>query len=133
MVAGTVNVGWHSDSAGLHYAYLPYLWLGLVLGLTAGVAAAFPVKNPLRQAVAIEWGSTFTPLPVNVAMTCWRITPLIQIASLVGVWGVSWLIYFAGAALARSALDRKRHALPLAAGLLCGALLFGFVRFQASG
>src|SRR5689334_16996695 len=35
LVAGLVYVGWSVDGAGLQFAYLPFLWLAMLLGIVA--------------------------------------------------------------------------------------------------
>jgi apolipoprotein N-acyltransferase len=37
LTCGGIHVGWHSDAHGLHFAYLPFLWLAMLLGTVAAV------------------------------------------------------------------------------------------------
>ena len=75
--------------------------------------------NPARRvlfitsvAVGGEWLTSFLPLPLNVALCQYKNLPLIQIADTTGIWGVSFLLWWANAALAEYAA-----APPVRAGL----------------
>jgi apolipoprotein N-acyltransferase len=46
VVCGVVHVGWHADSHGLQFAYLPFLWLALLLGIVAAAGALFLPAAP---------------------------------------------------------------------------------------
>ena len=57
--------------------------------------------------VSGEWLTTLLPIPIHLAVSQFRQTMLIQIASVTGIWGVSFLIWFTNAAIA----DRRAAAL----------------------
>jgi len=149
VAAGVTQVGWSSDASGLRYAYLPYLWIGLVLGAVAAAASAARRRWPeaadapkwvlsvAAAGVAAEWLMTFTPLPVGVALCQYRNVSLLQTASVAGIWGVSFLLYLVTAALADALLRRrvlKPVALPalaaVAVAFVCGRAMWGW---NASG
>ena len=148
LVAGGVNVGVAPDPGGMRYAYLPYLWIGLVLGSVAvaateagrrwwpagagrnsAAAALRGVAFVAASGVAVEWLTTFSPLPVGVALTQYRSVPVLQTASVAGVWGVSCLLYLANATIADALLRRRvlpGVALPVLA-VTVGVALAGWV------
>ena len=141
IVAGVI----HARFAGglfLVFAYLPFLWFGVLCAMFA-VAANFlrDEKNALRRVtmlacvgVAGEWLTTLTPLPINFAVTQHRVLDLIQIADFVGIWGVSWLLWFVNAAIANAIMNRNQTRNLRIAPLLVGAALvflaFGYSRFR---
>jgi apolipoprotein N-acyltransferase len=142
---------------GFLRAFLCFHWLGHVhytawLGASLGSAFAF--------AVAFEWPLrrlTFAPYPLRVA-TAWllfewlhswllggfpwlflshtqyRFLTLIQIADVVGAFGVSFLVAFvSAAALEANALRRVTASVAAAAVLLVAALLYGAMRGGPGG
>jgi apolipoprotein N-acyltransferase len=46
VVCGLVHVGWHADAHGLQFAYLPFLWLAMLLGIVAAAGASFLLVAP---------------------------------------------------------------------------------------
>ena len=118
---------------------LGYALFGALLGpvlrgvaLAAGrlrpyaVAAAWTVYEYLKSSgfLGFPWG--LAAYPAN------RITPLIQITALTGVWGLSLLMALANAAVAEG-MQRPRRRQPLrayalVAALAIGALGYGFLR-----
>ena len=140
---GLVQAGWTAPKAGaLQYALLPYVWIALVIGVVSALATAVRRRLPgggLRwiltvacAGVAVEWLTTFSPLPVGIALCQYRALPVIQIAAVVGIWGVSWLLWLVNAALA-DALLRRRFDFgsvgpPLLIVGIC--LAYGVVRLQ---
>lgn len=135
LACGIVQVGWHSNTGALHFAYLPFVWIALVFGVVAALAAAgrkrlSGTKWALFVAcagVAVEWLTTFSPLPVGIALCQYRTLPILQIASITGIWGVSFLLWFVNAALADAVLLRRRPAMRTAFSAL---LLAGVVATQ---
>ena len=131
-VCGAAQAGWHHDTARLFWAYIPFLWLAFLLGFVAVAAAKVPTAwSPTRRVlflacagVAGEWLTSFLPLPLNIALCQYRNLPLIQIAALTGIWGVSFLLWWVNAALMETVLRRK--AAPLGVGLTLVLLSFGY-------
>jgi apolipoprotein N-acyltransferase len=118
IVAGIVQIGYTPDAKNLNFAYLPFIWIGPMFGAMAAVVAAarqrWPEAHPLLgvlfvacAGVSVEWLTTLSPLPVGIALCQWRNTPLIQVASFTGIWGVSFLLWMGNAALADLILRRK--------------------------
>ncbi len=73
----------------------------------------------------------------NLAYTQMNCLPVIQIAAITGIWGISFIVFlFAGAAAAllSGAGERwQRRLLPVAVGLvICAALVFGKWRLQSN-
>lgn len=92
----------------------------LLLGWTCAFGAAMKVRSPWKWSLGVaaagvlgEW-LTHTFFPLYAAMGQWRNPYIMPVASWVGIWGVSFLIYGFNAALA-VALD---HALPSRGGVL---------------
>jgi apolipoprotein N-acyltransferase len=83
--------------------------------------------------VAAEWLTTFSPLPINLAVTRYRDTAAIQVAAITGVWGVSFLLWLLNAGLADALLCRRARspALLVAAGAQIVALLGGWAALAA--
>ena len=136
-VCGVIHVGWISSFSRVP-AYTPFLWLMLLLG-TVSVAAAIARQRQTKFAagvpwvlfvasvgVAAEWLTTFSPLPLHLALSQYRAQHLIQIASFTGIWGVSFLIYFVNAALADAVLQRRFPTAPLGLAAALIALANGF-------
>lgn len=130
LTCGALHVGWHEDPSKLNYAYLPFVWIALLLGTVAALGAA--VHRTVRKdrsslvwvffvacaGVAVEWLTTFTPLPVGVALCQHRTLPILQMASFTGIWGVSFLLWFSNAALADALLRRRLVTSPLVATVI---------------
>jgi len=129
---GAAQAGWHHDTARLFWAYIPFLWLAFLLGFVALAAAEVPATwNPTGRVlflacvgVAGEWLTSFLPLPLNIALCQYQNLPLIQIAALTGIWGVSFLLWWMNAALMEVILRRK--AAPLGVGAALVLLSFGY-------
>jgi apolipoprotein N-acyltransferase len=73
----------------------------------------------------------------NLAYTQMNCLPVIQIASITGIWGISFIVFlFAGATaalLSGAGKPRERRALAIVAGfVVCAVLAFGNVRSQAN-
>ncbi len=140
IAAGIFQIGYTPGAKNLSFAYLPFIWIGLVFGLVsalvAGVRQRWPDAHPLAQVlfiacagVTVEWLTTLSPLPVGIALCQWRNTPLIQIASFTGIWGVSFLLWLGNAALADMILRRKPVTLSAAVAGLLILLTYGYGAF----
>ena len=129
--SGFAQAGWHHDTTRLFWAYIPFLWLTFLFGLVALAAARVPAAwNPVFRVLFLasvgisgEWLTSFLPLPLNIGLCQYLNLPLIQIASVTGVWGVSFLLWWVNAALVEVFLRRK--ALPLVLGIVMTLLLVG--------
>lgn len=108
LVAGGVHARWHANVSALHYAYVPFFWMTLLL---AGVVGAASIAHPRMEgatwalfvaAVGVmgEWLTALLPLPVNLALCQHRTVTVIQVAAVTGIWGVSFLLWGVNALLA---------------------------------
>lgn len=115
LAAGFVHVGLAGDTSARLYGYLPYEYVG---GIFCVQAAASPAVRRRWQGlpwmlfvaclgVTLEWLTAFSPLPVTVALSQYRSIGLIQIDSITGMWGISFLLWFANAAFADTILTRR--------------------------
>jgi apolipoprotein N-acyltransferase len=139
IVSGVAQVGFQGSGASMHYAYVPYIWLALVIGAVCSVATWARLRGPegggqwvllvACAGVAFEWITTLTPLPVTLAVCQHRTLPVIQIASLTGIWGVAFLLWGVNAALADALLHRRvtKPALWLVGLAVANALAGAFV------
>src|SRR5439155_17588368 len=132
VTCGAIHVGWRPGAAGVQYAWLPFFWLAMLVGLVAAAGAAasrWPggawVLLVASAGVAGEWLTTFSPLPLNLAVCQYRTLPVIQIASVTGVWGVSFLLWTVNAAVADAVHRRQLRSRPL--GLAAGAVALAFI------
>ena len=134
VACGVVQAGWYHDTSRLFWAYIPFLWLCFLFGVVALASALAPVQwKPSHRVLFVtcvgvggEWLTSFLPLPLNVALCQYKNLPLIQIADTTGIWGVSFLLWWANAAVAEYAL-RRRFA-PVGIGL---ALVLASVSYAA--
>jgi apolipoprotein N-acyltransferase len=108
VVCGAIHVGWYPEWPVMQFAYVPFVWLALLLGAVAAIAAVARRRMiGLRwallvasAAVVAEWLTTFSPLPLNLALCQYRTPAIIQISAVTGIWGVSFLLWFVNASLA---------------------------------
>lgn len=135
LTAAVFSARWHTDTTRLFWAYLPFLWVTILFALSSLAARLLRPRlgsGPWVAAVAcigiaLEWITTWLPLPVHLALTQYRNVPLIQIASVTGIWGVSLLLWVVNASLADALLRRRFPTAPVgvSAALAAGTLLFG--------
>jgi apolipoprotein N-acyltransferase len=133
---GFAQAGWHHDTTRLFWAYIPFLWLTFLFGLVALAAARVPATwNPAFRVLFLasvgisgEWLTSFLPLPLNIGLCQYLNLPLLQIASVTGIWGVSFLLWWVNAALVEVFLHRK--AVPLGLGVVMTLLTVGFGMFS---
>lgn len=131
LVAGLVGGLW--DVRGLPntdpslLAWLPFLWLAVFFGVVALAGRAARARGwqgllwiafVACAGVATEWLTTFSPLPLNIALCEYRTLSVIQLASVTGIWGVSFLLWMVNAALADAFLQRRLLSVPLAVSVL---------------
>lgn len=136
LAGGLLHARWNVHADTLLLGYLPFLWLAMFFGVVAlaGRTARLRGWNGLRwigfvacAGVAAEWLTTFSPLPLNIALSQYRNLPVIQIASITGIWGVSFLLWLANAALADSLLARRvqKRSLGLTLVIILLAVFWG--------
>ena len=112
---GAVLVPWTPRAYGMQYATAPFLLLSLMLGamaqlptLTYGRWRGLPWCLLLAACgMVVEWITTFAPMPIHLALTQHAALPLIRIASVTGIWGVSFLIWLSNAAVTEALLTRR--------------------------
>ena len=130
---GIAQAGWYHDTTRLFWAYIPFLWLTFLFGLVALAAARVPIAwNPTFRVLFLasvgisgEWLTSFLPLPLNIGLCQYLNLPLIQIAQITGIWGVSFLLWWVNAALVEWMLRRKAMPLGLGAILVLLTLSYG--------
>jgi apolipoprotein N-acyltransferase len=139
LVSGVIHVGWHEDLHALHFAYLPYLWLAMLIGVVAACSSLCSVLRAKRgqsslrwvafvacAGVAAEWLTTFSPLPLNLALCQYQQRAILQIAAFTGIWGVSFLLWWSNAAVASAIAARRPLTAPVAVTLAALALTLGY-------
>lgn len=135
--AGAVIARWHSDTDSLLLGWLPFLCLAAFFGAAAWAGEAARARGwagikwivfVACVGVGAEWLTTFSPLPLNIAVCQGRTLPVIQIASISGIWGVSFLLWLTNAALADALLARRVRLVPLltALGMIALSLSTGY-------
>ena len=80
--------------------------------------------------VAVEWLTTLSPLPVGVAICQYRTLPVIQIADVTGIWGVSFLLYLVNAAIADAIVRRAWRTASLAFAGCAVVLVLGYGAYR---
>ena len=129
---GVAQAGWYHDTARLFWAYIPFLWLSFLFGGVALAVAKAPAHwNPALRVLFVasagvggEWLTSFLPLPLNIALCQYQNLRLIQIAEITGIWGVSFLLWWANAALTEAFL--RRRFVPAGIGLTLVLLSLGY-------
>lgn len=103
-------------ACGAVYGYVstPFLLLAALLAMVALASNLYRRRSAglawvalvSAAAVAAEWATTAAPMPVHLALTQWQRAGLIQIAAVTGIWGVSFVLWWANSAIADVALER---------------------------
>ncbi|MCW3062490.1 MAG: lnt [Capsulimonas sp.] len=142
VTCGALHAGWNKDTTRLMWAYIPFLWLTMLFVATATMSAAARLRHAGMRWVLLvtclgvsgEWLTTLLPIPIHLAVSQFRATTLIQIASVTGVWGVSFLLWLANAALADAILRRSVKTKPIAITLAAVAvtLVFGVWQLRSA-
>jgi apolipoprotein N-acyltransferase len=149
---GQFLVGWHWIGYAFlvdptnHLWQMPFALVGLTAGLAlygalgAGLAAFFWQEGSARLFVfaicmaGVEWlrGHLFTGFPWNLSAYGWGVSlELLQSASLVGAYGLSFLTILLGAALAEPFLGRWRAPAAMAI-LFAGLWSYGVYRLATT-
>jgi len=116
-----------------------FLIFGVSLLLTGTMASLFKRLDRLGAVLSIgamgvlaEWLAALPAMPFNLALTQWNNLPLLQFASLTGVWGLSFVLWCSSTAVA-GALQAKMVTPALKSIILLiilihigGGLVFGF-------
>lgn len=117
------------------WTYVGYALLGLLIGIAAGVfGVARPVK--LRYAILFAAGAvlleaaTMLLLPVHLGLSQYKSAGMMTLASVTGIWGVSFLVWLSNIALA-STKTRRTGAIIAAVGI--AAYFVPFLPVEKSG
>ena len=107
LTCGMAYVGWHHDITRLFWAYLPFLWIAVILAILCALSTRLKAMSPLIRvitlacvAVGIEYATTVLPLPINIAVAVYREWLLMPLASVTGIWGISWIVWLANLVIA---------------------------------
>ncbi len=127
-----VHLGPAGVADGTGFGRVPFLCIGLLLAVAAVVAGISRrawqgwswVVFVACAGVGLEWLTTFTPLPLNLALSQADFLPLIQVSAITGIWGVSFLVWWMNAAVADAFL-RRRPGVPLMCGAVVTLLIVG--------
>jgi apolipoprotein N-acyltransferase len=113
--AGVVQAGIHGQGFGMFLAYYPFILCAPLFAVIVEVGSANRKRLTgvawtsmvAAFGVTCEWLTRFLPMPIHLALSQYQAPYLIQIASITGVWGVSFLIWWSNAALADVILSRR--------------------------
>jgi len=111
------DVSWNYLGIGLY---------GIVLSLMVGITAEYKELSLGKAAILACAGIileclTFIKLPAHLALTQYGNAPMLALASVTGIWGVSWLVWFCNLALASA--PTQRHFRPVVAGIALLAVM----------
>ncbi|HEY3333177.1 MAG TPA: nitrilase-related carbon-nitrogen hydrolase [Capsulimonadaceae bacterium] len=105
--AGASYVGWHHDTQRLFWAYLPFLWVAVIMAALCLLSSRLRGASPgawmlaiATTAVAIEFATTLAPLPINIAVAVYKLWPLLALSSITGIWGASFVVWLCNAFVA---------------------------------
>jgi apolipoprotein N-acyltransferase len=112
VVSGFIHVGLKGDTTARLYGYLPYWYVTGIFCVQAVASSGIRTRWQglpwvlfvACLGVVLEWLTAFTPLPVTIALSQYQSIGLIQIAAISGMWGISFLLWLANAALADTLL-----------------------------
>lgn len=130
----------------LAFGILPWIllagYLSLYVGIFAAMTSRIAVGRPTWIAVwsiALAWTALEYVRSIGVfgfpwallGLTQHRYPPVIQIAKVTGVFGVSFLVALAGAALARAAISRRLVPMAAPVVIVAVAIVWGGAQVQA--
>lgn len=130
-ISTTALVGGASVAEGTEaWNYVGFGLYGMVMALfVAGVAE---VKNPTwRNLPLLACGGvlleclTFIKLPAHLALSQFASSPLLALASITGIWGVSWLLWLSNLTVILPMKNRQRLA-GVGAAFALGLISQGF-------
>jgi len=143
--AGVVQAGVHGQGFGMFLAYYPFILCAPLFAVIVEVGSANRKRLTgvawtsmvAAFGVTCEWLTRFLPMPIHLALSQYQAPAVIQIASITGVWGVSFLLWWSNAALADVVLSRREGGKsvvtrPVLVGvaMVIVALIFGAVTLR---
>ncbi len=119
-------------SGDVSWNYVGFGLYGVVLAVMMGVAAEHKSMSFGRAAILACLGVvlecvTFIKLPAHLALTQYASSPAMALASITGIWGVSWVMWFSNFALASDREQKEwRYVAPALAGMamLCSVMFW---------
>jgi len=118
-----------------NWIYAGFLIFGALLGAMGGIAGegkTFGLRKAVLYAVIavlLEFALTWK-LPEHMALSQSRFGPALFLASVTGIWGVSFWVWLTNLAIAASITNRRRLAWIAVAWLVVFAPLWGVHRFD---
>jgi apolipoprotein N-acyltransferase len=119
---------------------LAFVGPAMIFGAGVALSAAFFRRNrPLEAAlalpclwVAFEFAFSFGKdgTALNLAYSQMNCLPLIQIASVTGIWGISFFVFLFGSCLAQIILRPRRSVVLLLASITIALFVFGAIRLR---
>lgn len=133
LCAGISSLGWFIP-VGLSDADPSWVWtaysvFGVYLGIVLAVWSQLKELNRWTLvfipslAIALEFLSLIY-LPLHLGLSQFRCQPVVWLASLVGIWGVSWLVWWFNLTVA-AAVANRQFATAIPVGLAALWALFG--------
>lgn len=123
------SLGWNYAGFGL---------FGMVIAFMAGFLGEVKKPQIYHACLFASLGIileliTFIRLPAHMALTQYTSRPMLALASITGIWGVSWLVWAANIGLAFLLKEKQFKEAGLGAGVLAaGSLLVAAVPFNVS-
>jgi apolipoprotein N-acyltransferase len=137
VIARQQDADFPSDAISWLFALQPFFLLALTVGVVATVAGKLWGERKWRGGnwilfvaslgVIAEWLTLFLPLPVHLAIT--QVPSefvILSLAPTTGIWGISWLVWFAAAMLANFLLGHWHVDRAMGFGVGFLALMFLF-------
>jgi apolipoprotein N-acyltransferase len=113
-LAGAIShSGWLYDpalrgairSSSAFWNYAGFALFGLAVGLACAMAGRrtaldFRAVLQIASAAVLAEAALLLYLPANLALTQYRVGPMLDVAAWIGIWGVSWTLWLANAGMA---------------------------------